>query len=235
MSNDKLWLVLLAVNYTLLITAFKLFKREGLYLWIAMASILANIQVIKTVEIFGYVTTLGNVIYGSSFLATDILSECYSEKEARKGVFVGIFTIIATTLIMQVCLRFVPHPTDIANAALDQIFSILPRITVASVIAYLISQNFDVWFYSFIRKRFPDYLWLRNNGSTMVSQLIDNLLFTSIAFWGVFAWSVITEIFIVTYLMKWIVAVLDTPFIYWAKKMHQNHQVSISPVDSSSF
>lgn len=208
------------VNYAGLVAAFRLFRKQGMYAWIAMASILANIQVIKTIEIFGFVTTLGNIIYGSSFLATDILSECYSEEEAKQGVSIGIFTILVTTVIMQVCLHFKPHPTDIANEALDTIFSILPRITIASIIAYFFSQNFDVWFYNFLRKKFPDRLWVRNNGSTMVSQLIDNLLFTFIAFYRVFPAETIMQIFITTYLMKWLVALLDTPFLYWARNLH---------------
>lgn len=222
MNNNYLWFVLLIVNYVGLITAFRLFRKPGMFAWIAMASILANIQVIKTIEIFGFVTTLGNIIYGSSFLATDILSECYSEKDARQGVYIGIFTILVTTVIMQICLHFKPHPTDIANEALDTIFSILPRITIASIIAYFFSQTFDVWFYNFLRRKFPPYLWLRNNGSTMISQLIDNLIFTTIAFYAVFPNEVIIQIFITTYVMKWLVALLDTPFLYWARSMHQN-------------
>lgn len=228
MNNNQLWLLLLAVNYAGLIMAFKLFRKQGLFAWIALASILANIQVIKTIEIFGCVTTLGNIIYGSSFLATDILSECYSEKEARKGVFMGIFTIVVTTIIMQICLWFTPHPTDLANEALDTIFSLLPRITLASITAYFVSQNFDVWFYSFLKAKFPDKLWLRNNGSTMISQLIDNLIFTSLAFWGVFEPEIIWQIFFTTYIMKWLVAIFDTPFIYWARKMH--HQATAAGI-----
>ena len=220
LTNNSFWILLLLANYLGILLAFRFFKKEGLFAWITLASILANIQVIKTIEIFGLITTLGNIVYGSSFLATDILNECYSEKEAQKGVFVGIFSIVMTTLIMQICLWFHPHPTDIANDAFHTIFSVLPRITIASILAYFISQNFDVWFYDYLRKKYPLYLWLRNNGSTMVSQLIDNLIFTFVAFWGVFEFEVIKQIFITTYAMKWIVAILDTPFIYWAKKIH---------------
>ncbi|MFZ5953326.1 MAG: queuosine precursor transporter [Candidatus Rifleibacteriota bacterium] len=221
MSNNLLWVLLLIVNYAGLVASFKFFRKSGLYAWIAMASILANIQVIKTIEIFGFVTTLGNIIYGSSFLATDILGECYSEEDARQGVNIGIFTILVTTVIMQICLHFTPHPTDIANQALDTIFSILPRITLASIIAYFVSQNFDVWFYHYLWRKFPDHLWVRNNGSTMISQLFDNVIFTAIAFYGVFPNEVIIQIFVTTYLMKWVVALFDTPFLYWARYVHR--------------
>ncbi len=221
MKNDLLWVILLAVNYIGIVASFRFFKKAGLFAWIVLASILANIQVIKTIEIFGMVTTLGNIIYGSSFLATDVLNECYSEKEARKGVFMGIFAIVVTTVIMQICLQFKPHSSDISSGALDTIFSIMPRITFASITAYFVSQNFDVWFYDYLKKKFPAHLWVRNNGSTMVSQLIDNVIFTLMAFWGVFEWTIIWQIFITTYIMKWIVAIFDTPFIYWARRIHK--------------
>lgn len=220
MTNNTIWLILLVVNYGLIIAAFGFFRKQGLFIWITLASILANIQVIKTIELFGFVTTLGNIVYGTSFLATDILSECYGEKEAKKGVFIGIFSIMATTIIMQVCLWFAPHSSDTSSAALNTIFSLLPRIALASITAYLFSQNFDVWFYNYLRKKYPEKLWLRNNLSTMTSQLLDNTIFTLMAFWGVFPVDVIVQIFATTYFMKWCVALLDTPVIYWARSIY---------------
>lgn len=218
MTNNYLWLILLLVNYLFIAVSFRLFKKNGMFAWIALSSILANIQVVKTIELFGFVTTLGNIMYGTSFLATDILSECYGEKDAHEGVRIGIFSIIATTVIMQICILFAPHGSDTTSQALNQIFSLLPRIAAASIVAYLISQTFDVWFYNFLKKRYENKLWLRNNLSTMVSQLIDNTLFTILAFWGVFPGDIVWQIFATTYMMKWLVALLDTPVIYWVAR-----------------
>ncbi len=226
MTNTHFWLILLVVNYFLIGLSFKLFRMYGLFAWIALASILANIQVVKTIELFGMVTTLGNIIYGTSFLATDIISECYSEEEARKAVKIGMFSIIATTVIMQICLMFEPHASDMAHGALSSIFSIMPRIALASITAYFVSQNFDVWFYNYLKIKFPRHLWLRNNGSTMVSQMIDNIIFTLMAFWGVFELEILWQIFASTYALKWIVALCDTPVIYWARALHQRDQGS---------
>ncbi len=218
--NIFLWFILLIVNFGGILLAFKIFKKTGLYVWIAVSIIIANIQVIKTIELLGVITTLGNIIYATTFLATDILSEIYGKKEARKGVYIGIFSMIMTTIIIQISLMFKPDPSDFSQGALETIFTILPRITIASITAYVISQLHDVWAYNFWKKRNP-HIWVRNNLSTMVSQLIDSLVFVTIAFWGVFELSVFIQIAITTYVLKWVVAALDTPFIYIAKKMNK--------------
>jgi len=230
MINEGLWFLLMFVNFSGIIISFRLFGRNGLYAWISMAIILANIQVMKTIEFFGFVTAMGNIVYGTTFLATDILCENYSRSEAKKGVLIGFFVLIMTTLIMQICLMFIPDESDTLSPALEQIFSLLPRITVASVTAYIISQMHDVWAFDFWKRKTKGrHLWLRNNLSTMVSQLIDNFVFTWIAFVGfgifwemVFTWDIIFEIFITSYIMKFIVAIFDTPFIYLSRNIKRS-------------
>uniref|UniRef100_A0A7C3RBJ4 Probable queuosine precursor transporter n=1 Tax=Archaeoglobus fulgidus TaxID=2234 RepID=A0A7C3RBJ4_ARCFL len=225
MHNELLWFVMLLTSFTGIIIAYRIFGRIGLYAWTAMAIILANIQVMKTIEFFGLVTAMGNIVYGTTFLVTDILCENYGKREAKKAVQVGFFTLIIFTLLMQICLAFIPHESDTLSPALEQIFGIMPRITVASLTAYLVSQLHDVWAFDFWKRRTRGrFLWLRNNASTMVSQLIDNAVFTWIAFVGfgvfweqVFPWEVIVEIFVTSYIMKFIVAVFDTPFVYMAR------------------
>jgi uncharacterized integral membrane protein (TIGR00697 family) len=191
-------------------------------MWIPIATIVANVQVIQTIELFGLVATLGNIVYASSFLVTDILSELYGRKEARKAIWIGFFSVIAMTLLMNIALLFKPLEGDAFASetykSLDNIFSLMPRIVIASLTAYLLSQQHDIWAYHFWRQRFPGTkrIWIRNNLSTVVSQFIDSIVFTIIAFWGIYEMPVLIEIFATTYVLKWIVAVADTPFIYWA-------------------
>ncbi|HNX75690.1 MAG TPA: queuosine precursor transporter [Candidatus Rifleibacterium sp.] len=234
MTNNYIWVILLITNYFLLTLSFRLFRLPGLFAWVALSSVLANIQVVKTVELFGLVTTLGNIVYGTSFLATDIISECYSKEEAHKAVKIGMFSLVATTIIMQICLWFAPHASDIAHGALSTIFSIMPRIAMASLTAYCVSQNFDVWFYHYLWRKFPDRLWVRNNGSTMTSQLIDNIIFTFLAFYGVFESNILLQVFTSTYLLKWIVALCDTPVIYWARSFHRRNPEGGHPDQGSN-
>ena len=83
MNNELLWLVMLLVNFLFIIAAYKFFGKWGLVMWIPISVIVANIQVIQTVELFGLVATLGNIVYASSFLVTDILSETMERKKQK--------------------------------------------------------------------------------------------------------------------------------------------------------
>ena len=220
MINEILWIDLLLLNFLIVILAYKLFGKTGLYVWTAVGVILANIQVMKTIQIFGLVTAMGNVIYSSLFLVTDILNENHTKKDAQKAVWIGFFVLIATTIIMQISIHFIPDETDFLSEHITAIFSVLPRIAFASLIAYLISQSHDVWFYAKLKKRHKKrFLWLRNNLSTVTSQLLDNIIFTLIAFVGVFSWEVIVQIFLTSFILKVIVAAFDTPFVYLSRKL----------------
>jgi hypothetical protein len=225
MQNEILWLAMLLANFFLIILAYRLFGKWGLIMWIPISVIVANIQVIQTVELFGLVATLGNIVYATSFLVTDILSENYGKTEAKKAVWIGFFSLISMTLLMNLALYFLPLEGDefalITHDATSTIFKLMPRIAIASLAAYLLSQRHDVWAFHFWKKRFPHdkQLWLRNNLSTMVSQLIDSSVFVLLAFYGVFETGILLEIFLTTYFLKWIVAAADTPFVYWARKI----------------
>nr|WP_319997855.1 queuosine precursor transporter [uncultured Draconibacterium sp.] len=230
MQNELLWLAMLLANFLLIILAYRLFGKWGLVMWIPISVIVANIQVIQTVELFGLVATLGNIVYATSFLVTDILSENYGKEEAKKAVWIGFFSLISMTFLMNLALKFLPLEGDefagITHEATSTIFSLMPRIAVASLAAYLLSQRHDVWAYHFWKKRFSKdhQIWLRNNLSTMISQLIDSVVFVTIAFWGVYEWPVLIEIFLTTYLLKWVVAAADTPFVYWGKKIFKRNR-----------
>lgn len=220
MTNELLWLAFTALDLTLVVVLFRFFGKPALYGLIVFNLILCNIQVLKTIELFGLTTTLGNVLYASVFLATDLLGEFYGKDEAKKGVFLGFAVLVMATVYMQIALRFVPSAEDFIQPHLVAIFGLLPRLALASLTAYLISQLHDVWAYHFWQKRTGEAkLWLRNNLSTLVSQLLDSVIFCLIAFWGVFETPVLLEIMVTTYLFKAIVALLDTPFIYLAKRV----------------
>ena len=230
--NELLWVGMLLANFAAILLAYRLYGRLGLYIWIPISTIVAHIQVVKAVSLFGMDATLGNIVYATSFLVTDILSENYGRKEATRAVGIGFFALLTMTGLMSLALRFAPSEADFAQESLSTIFGFMPRIAAGSLLAYLVSQLHDVWAFQFWKRRKPGtrFLWLRNNASTMVSQLIDTAIFTTIAFLGVFESKVFWQIFWSTYLLKWVVAALDTPFVYLASWMHRKGHV---PADDS--
>lgn len=221
--NELLWFAMLLANFLFILLFYRLFGKTGLFIWIPIASIVANIQVLKLVDLFGINATLGNIVYASSFLVTDILSENYGKKSAFRAVVIGFLSLIASMFLFQAALWFTPSADDWAQGPLQSLFGFMPRIVLASLIAFGLSQCHDVWAYNFWKKKWPAdrFIWLRNNASTMVSQLIDSVVFTLVAFLGQFPTAVLFQIFLSTYLLKWIVAAMDTPFIYLAVRMYK--------------
>ncbi|NTU23250.1 queuosine precursor transporter [Brevibacillus sp. HB1.2] len=221
MFNFWIGVLFALVNFGLFLLCYRLFGRMGLYAWIGMATVLANIQVVKTIEMFGLVMTLGNTIYASIYLVSDLLNEKYGEREAKKAVWFGFFTLIAATIIMQLVLVFEPQETDIAQGSLETIFGLMPRVALGSLCAYFVSQFVDVKIYSWLKQKCPgrNQLWIRNNGSTLFSQLLDSVTFCTIAFLGEFPMDVWWQILLTTYLIKFVVSAASTPVLYIARSM----------------
>ena len=220
MFNEIFGLIFVLINFSLVLLMYRMFGKTGLFVWVGFSTVLCNLQVIKSIEIFGMTATLGNSMYATAFLVTDIINERYGKNEAKKAVWLGFFTLIAMTLIMQMVLVFHPGAEDISQSSLENIFGLLPQLAIASLAAYITSQYTDVLIFSAIRKRFPkdSQFWIRNNGSTLISQLLDTLVFTSIGFWGIYSLDVWFQIFMTTYILKAVISIIGTPFGYAAKR-----------------
>lgn len=218
MTNEALWIIYMILDLSMVVLMYKLFGKYGMYAVVVMSSIICNVQVVKLVNLFGMTATLGNIVYASNFFATDVLSEYYGKKEARRAVLLGFSMLVVATVWMQLALLFKPSPEDFSQEHLSAIFSLMPRISFASLTAYIIAQLHDVWAFHFWKEKTKGkHLWLRNNASTMVSQLIDSVVFTTLAFLGVVDLKTFWSILATTYLFKLIVAAVDTPFIYLTK------------------
>jgi len=223
MFNIGWGILFIAVNFALFLICYRMFGRVGLYAWIGFATVIANIQVTKTIELsvlsFGIIMTLGNTIYTTISMSTDMLNEKYGPKEARKAVWFGFFTLIASTIMMQMVLKFEPQATDFAQESMQTLFGLMPRLAAGSLLAYLISQFLDVQVYGYLRRRFgaSNQFWIRTNVSTGVSQLIDSVVFCTIAFAGLYTLNEWLQIVFTTYIFKFIISVVSTPVLYWAR------------------
>lgn len=209
--------------------AYKFFGKTGLYCVSAIATVLANIEVAILINAFGMEQTLGNVLFASTFLVTDILSECEGKKEANKAVWLGVFSSLFFLGMSQSWLAYIPSENDFIHASIQTVFSNTPRMIIASLVVYAISQLFDVWLYhkwwAFTEKKFGDkrkFLWLRNNGSTLISQILNTALFTLFAFWGAYDAKTLVSIFLSSYVIYIFTSLLDTPCVYLARKIHES-------------
>lgn len=218
---NLIWGILFVlVNFAFFLLCYRLFGKKGMYAWIGVATVIANIQVAKTIAMpFDIVMTLGNTMYVTLYMTSDLLNEKYGRAEAQKAVWFGFFTLIMTTVIMQMVLVFKPAADDMAQPSLETIFGLLPRLALGSLSAYFVSQLLDVRLYTWIRKFFgtPSQLWIRSNGSTMFSSFVDTLIFCTIAFAGLYNWEVWFEILFTTYLVKFLLTAAGTPVLYIAR------------------
>ncbi|SDB98755.1 queuosine precursor transporter [Shouchella lonarensis] len=220
MPTELYGLLFALLNFIFLVIFYKLYGKVGLFSWIGFATILANIQVTKTIEVFGLVATLGNVMYASTFLATDLLNEKYGKAFAQKAVWLGFSALLISTVIMQMVLYFTPHNEDLAQPHLAFLFNFAVKISAASLAAYLISNMLNVYIFAFFKRMFPkpSLLWLRNSASSLIGQAFDTLIFCTIAFVGEYSLSIWLQIALTTYILKFLVSALAIPFIYWARQ-----------------
>ena len=210
------------VTFSLVVLIDRLFKKEGLYVWLSIATILANITVCKMIDVFSFTTSLGNVLFASTFLATDIMSEKYGKEEAKKGVYISIFSAITFIIITQLTLLFIPSSDDVVNSAMKTLFSISIRTMAASMVMFFISNMADIHLYNKLKEKYPNKLWLRNNVSTIICNCVENYFFNTLAFIGIFSMPVIISIATTTTVIEIVIALCDTPFLYLSKKLASN-------------
>ena len=239
-NTEVVWFIMLMLCFLSILVFLRLFGYVGLYVYSAIAIIAANIQVLKQAN-FNFFTSinekiipfyepspiaLGTILFASTFLCTDILSEYYGKEKARTNVLIGFCSFFLMTILMLVTIGIQPAEGEWVSMVQDSLailFTPMTSIFVASMIAYLISQYFDIWFFNYLKTISSNkLLWLRNNVSTALSSLIDNTIFS------IFAWiilnpnpfplsDVIMTFILGVYLLRVFIALLDTPFIYLAK------------------
>ena len=220
MYNVLLIFINIFVTFSLVLLFEKIFKKEGLYVWAAVALIMANILECQTVGLFkGFTATCGNVLFASVFLATDIMNEKYGAEYSKKTIKIAVCAMIAFTLVMQIGLLFKPDVTDMAHDAMKTLFSLNLRITMSSIIMFYISNNLDIILFEKIKKKLPNQLWVRNNVATIISNVLENYFFIFFAFVGLYDIPTMLNIATTISVVEIVIAICDTPFLYLSKKL----------------
>lgn len=201
----------------------KLFGKRGLFIWMALAVVFANIQVSKQINLGNFSVTLGNVLFASTYLATDILNEKYGDKASKDAVKLSAAALVLYILFAQITLAFTPNEFDTVDSSLKTVFAMSARITAASGLMFILSNWFDVILYQKLKEKTGgNYMWFRNNVSTIVCNCLENFAFSILAFVGTFSLGYCIEIAIAGSVIEMIIAVCDTPFLYISKFFSRN-------------
>ena len=226
-NQELLWLLTVVYDLGLAILLYRFFGKYGLYAAVILGIILGNLQggKVSELELFGYSFTvsMGAILYSGIYFATDVLNEKFGKEEANRAVMLGFVANIAVMITLFISIQF--RPSDITGSALEVHNAITtlagysPIFVIGSLTSYLISQTFDVWLFHKIRTYTGESkLWLRNNLSTVTSQLLDTMIYQ---FTWVLAGMDLKTPFVIAvtkYIFKVLIALIDTIFIYWVRK-----------------
>jgi len=214
-----------------LVLTHKIFGRFGVMAWVAVATILANLLTAKNVEMLGVSVATGTVWFASTFLATDILSECYTKQDAQKAVWYGIFANVLFIIATQITLAYAPSAFDYAQPFMSGLFGLNIRISIASSLMYLIANFADIHIYNRIREKMDGKaMWLRNNVSTILTNCLENFGFIALAFYGIYDAKTILTIALSTSVIESLVAICDTPFLYLAKGINNGERTELETI-----
>lgn len=194
--------------------------------------VIANVITGKIIDtgfvLFGQPLTIAGAIicYPICYLITDIVGELWGKQEANKIVKYGFFGQVLATLII-VATTYTPYIDPTMQYAYEKLLGQNWVFVVGSLSAYLVSQYLDVHIFHKLKERFEKHKWIRNNASTMTSQFVDTAVFVTIAFGFGFGWIFDNQVALLNmligqYLIKVIIAALDTPIFYLLTREEKN-------------
>ena len=226
-NQELLWLLTVVYDLGLAILLYRFFGKYGLYTAVVLGIVLGNLQGGKVSELslFGYSFTasMGAILYSGIYFATDVLNEKFGREEANRAVMLGFVANVAVMITILISIQF--RPSDITGAALEvhnaisTLAGYSPIFVIGSLTAYLISQTFDVWFFHKIKTYTGESkLWLRNNLSTITSQLLDTMIYQFTWVMAGMDYKTAFLIAVTKYIFKVFIAGIDTIFIYWVRK-----------------
>lgn len=187
------------------------------------ALFVSNVISTKLFTMGSIVLTAGLLTYPLTFLISDSICEVYGKSTAKKVVLIGLFTNLLMLVFFYGAIHLPPAGFWEMQTEFEMILGAVPRVVGASLVAYFISQLFDVHLFHKLKELTKGkHLWLRNNGSTLTSQLLDSVIFITIAFAGTMPLGALLTMMATQYLVKLVIAIGDTPFVYltvnWLKK-----------------
>lgn len=193
-------------------------KRDFLFAVFVAAMLMVNTLGTKITTIAGIRVSVGIFLMPVLFLITDIVGEVYGRKEASNFVNMAAIMLVLLFLMINLCVIVKPNETWNMQKEYSMVFGSSLRMTAASLVSFIIAQHMDVFMFAFWGKITKGkMLWVRNNLSTITSQLVDTIIFEFIAFWHLtpkFTAAYIFSLILPYWLFKVVFALLDTPLCY---------------------
>ncbi len=224
------------IAYAMVLIIFKYFGKEGLYSYITMAVIIANIQVLKLVPfpLLPDPIPLGTVVFVSTYLATEIINEHYGQKEAMLAVKLSFLGYLCFVILMTLSLSFTPlTPTEAGEGKIEEyawafsvqghleaLFTPAPSILISSLLAFASSQVINVLVFSKLLNLFKSrFLWFRGIVASSFGTLVDNTVFSLCAFWFLAKEPIALSIVVFSYILgvfwlRFVLALIDMPMLY---------------------
>lgn len=191
---------------------------NALVTFICVQCLLANLFVLKQTTLFGFNATCSDAFTIGATLGLNLLQEYWGKAITQRAIFINMATLIFYTIVSQIHLAYIPSVFDVTQSAYLTLLSSTPRIIIASITVYYISQTVDYYLYGFLKTWWHRrFLVLRTYTSTAISQAVDTALFSFLGLYGIV--DNIGEIIVVSYAIKLVAIVISSPFIELSRKI----------------
>lgn len=192
------------------------FKYLELIAVVYVASLLiADTIAVKVITIFGFAHPAGILCFPICYILNDVLTEVYGFKNAKRIIIYGFICLGLMVILYSISSTLKPASFWQHQEAYSTIFSFVPRISLGSLIAYLIGSLLNSYFMVVIKKMTNGkFLWTRTVGSTIIGEGVDSVIFNTVAFAGIYAVGDLTTIILTGWVLKTIYEILATPFTY---------------------
>lgn len=200
--------------------------QSALIAFICLQAVLANIFVLKQITLFGLNATASDVYIVGSVLSLNLLQEYYGKALARKAIWISFALLIFYTIVSQIHIFYAPSVHDFTQEYYYNLLSYMPRLTIASIVVYLIVQYFDTFFYAFLKKIMDGkHLLARNMMSISVSQALDTVLFSFLGLYGII--NNIGQVMAVAFTIKIATMLMLAPAVIIIKKYLQRDKSAL--------
>ena len=214
MINELYTILLIIIGLSTPIIGTK-YKLKGLQFSVIILTLSTTILSGFLYKSFGLTMSAGVPLFAAIFLSTDLIGEFYGKKKGMQTIIVTFSANIILLTLGYLVSRMIPIEPIGVSQAIHTLFTFIPRLLLGGLIAFIVSQTIDVYLFEKFRKKTQGKkLWLRNTGSTTISQLVDTAIIVTIAYANILDFSQLISLFISVYLIKFFIAIIDTPFCY---------------------